>query len=242
MLDRVTFTGADDRTDPQALCDISREFPIVEWGILFSRAHAGSPRYPSMTWLDRFMRVVIKNPQMRISAHLCGAYVREFAMHGDYRWVLEIEHSHLFQRVQLNFHAEFHRIVPGFGSMLHRMPSTQFILQCDGVNDRTVAAYAEARVVVPLFDTSGGAGILPREWPVHWPHVYCGYAGGLGPHNIATEFPKIDLQSPGSPYWIDMERRVRSVDDLDFELDKVREVLQKIDLTKAGAVAQPTQP
>ena len=39
-LTKVTLTGADDFTDPKRLIEISREYPFVEWGILFSLKHS----------------------------------------------------------------------------------------------------------------------------------------------------------------------------------------------------------
>lgn len=51
-----------------------------------------------------------------------------------------------------------------------------------------------------------------------------GYAGGLGPENINEQLYRISSVAKG-PIWIDMETRVRSQYDLDF--DKVTDVLQK---------------
>jgi hypothetical protein len=91
-----------------------------------------------------------------------------------------------------------------------------------------------------------GAGILPREWPkpiyldVHpgddgcgvQQHRYHGYAGGLGPDNLAEQIPLILAAAAGNEHtaegriWIDMETRVRSSDDRTFDLAKVRRCLE----------------
>jgi hypothetical protein len=57
-----------------------------------------------------------------------------------------------------------------------------------------------------LFDTSGGAGVLPQEWPVPAKDFWCGYAGGLGPFNVIEQVRKIETVC-AKPFWIDMERR-----------------------------------
>jgi phosphoribosylanthranilate isomerase len=101
-----------------------------------------------------------------------------------------------------------------------------FIYQCDGVNDRWIR---ELEFGSPLFDTSGGAGVLPNRWPGAWPGRYCGYAGGLGPDNVVEQLTRIRIAAnEGERFWIDMERRVRSDDDEQFDLDKVRTVLEAV--------------
>lgn len=37
ILRHITFTGVDAKTDINALYQIQKEFPIVEWGILVSK-------------------------------------------------------------------------------------------------------------------------------------------------------------------------------------------------------------
>lgn len=230
-LDRVTFTGADDSVNPEDLVAISMEYPIVEWGILFSPRHQGQYRYPSPYWLKRFFDVMRDHPDIRLSAHLCGGFVRDLVLNCRFSWAKQ--HTALiFQRVQLNFHGEYHRMHDDFPNTIHHMPNTQFILQCDRVNDKTAEALAIGGIAVPLFDTSGGAGIVPERWPQAWTGVYCGYAGGLGPETIAHELPAIAAAVSAAraeqPFWIDMERRVRSADDSRFDLEKVRAVLQNV--------------
>jgi phosphoribosylanthranilate isomerase len=137
----------------------------------------------------------------------------------------------MFARVQLNFHTEPHGILAGLDKVLEAGDQGKaFILQCDGVHDEAV--YEQGRrhpgVVSPLFDLSGGAGVLPVEWPPAWSGVRCGYAGGLGPANVAEQLARIERAAPGASFWIDMERRVRSEDDSQFDLKKVRKVLEQI--------------
>ena len=224
FLDRITFTGADDSTDPKALVELSEEFPIIEWGILFSKTKQGGYRFPSYKWMNSLFEVV--TPQMRLSAHLCGRWVREAVLEGVFSWADEFLDYDRFQRVQLNFHGEFHRAHPRLREIL-KDPRFQFILQCDGVNDETARRLAADGLAVPLFDTSGGAGILPRSgWPAAWPGVYCGYAGGLGPDTVGAQVETISRIVGEAPFWIDMERRVRSEDDSVFDLEKVRAVLE----------------
>lgn len=235
QIDRVTFTGADDSIDPAVLASISQQYPYVEWGILFSPKHQGSPRYPSDGWLDGLLDVAQGTRALfKLSAHLCGGWVREL-MSGqctEQRFRFRAEYSDLwpfFQRVQLNFHAERQRIAPGLVSTLVDAQRS-FIMQCDGENDVMVREFArQTRMVSPLFDTSGGAGIVPHHWPKPWPGVYCGYAGGMGPENVHGVIKDIEAVAGNATIWIDMERRVRSEDDRLFDITKVLSVLEQVE-------------
>lgn len=227
-LTRVTFTGADESVDPTDLIPISIKYPWVEWGILFSEKHQGLPRYPGKPWLDKLHHTAATYSAVHLCAHLCGSLVRDLVQKLDFRFFSQDPMIN-FQRVQLNFHGEPHSIHVGLNHKLSMMPSTQFIMQVDGTNDDAVKKLAEMQgPVVPLFDLSGGAGIVPEFWPQAWSHIYCGYAGGLGPDNVLDELKRMDLPSMDQPIWIDMERRVRSEDDSRFDLEKVVQVCEQV--------------
>lgn len=222
-LDRVTITGADDSIHPSALISLSQEFPFVEWGILFSGSQTGNPRFPSPEWVRGLP------PGLQYAAHLCGRYVRDLVLEAHFTW-WEGRPGNFFDRIQLNFHGQFHRQHRNFLGEATLRADAQFILQCDGVNDdavRDLCRQAPERFV-PLFDTSGGAGRLPTSWPEIWPDQYCGYAGGLGPDNVIEQLKMIEAKTNGRRFWIDMERRVRTPDDRGFDLRKVYEVLAQV--------------
>jgi hypothetical protein len=245
-LDRVTITGADESVSPRSLLDLSAEFPFVEWGILVSSSHTGfgehSPRFPSQVWIDRLLDACGPSgayPAPALSLHVCGKWVRDLLM-GNISVPSRLGERQAFQRVQLNFHAE--RVTcnprPFFNALLAMGPR-QYIFQIDGAdgNKHLESLYAlndsdHSIDAVPLFDTSGGAGVLPRQWPrpqymsTDRDFIYHGYAGGLGPDTLPDELPKIDAASAGARIWIDMERRVRSDDDEQFDLVKVRRCLE----------------
>lgn len=241
ILDRVTITGADDSIDPDELIPLARDFPFVEWGILFSGARLGIPRYPSRSWIAALAKIVWQVP-MQLSAHLCGAWVRDFVLKATFTWKEEYKvYEMLFDRVQLNFHGQFHQKTTGFDTFLldhspraenqglRAQAGKRFIFQCDGPNDKTVEEIQPwlTESVFPLFDGSGGTGKAPKVWPKAWPGVYCGYAGGLGPDILTTQLKLIEEAAGPERIWIDMESGVRSEDDRKFDVAKVRAVLEK---------------
>lgn len=223
ILDRVTITGADDSIDPNELADLSAEFPFVEWGILFSQRSVGRTRFPTLQWVEELCE---NDATLNLSAHLCGRWMRDTLAGRNEWWHALGSLTQKFQRVQLNFHAE--KQSAHLGDFLREQAkAASFIFQCDGVNDAWVKELVAEGFGAPLFDTSGGAGKLPTEWPAAWPGVYCGYAGGLGPDNLVKELSRIEAQAGDARVWVDMERKVRSHDDSQFKLDSVYSVLRQ---------------
>ena len=97
----------------------------------------------------------------------------------------------------------------------------------DGVNEKIFYSL-DAKwgiAAFPLFDQSGGTGLLPGEWPKQPPNQYCGYAGGLSPDNLQQEMEKISKVATGT-IWIDAETLLRSENDKVFDLEKVRRFLE----------------
>jgi hypothetical protein len=233
-LDRVTITGPDDSIRPEDLIGLTKEFPFVEWGILHSASNRGNNRFPSHKWMCDLQDLAGKE-HLPLSLHLCGRYVRELLFGGIPESVLTF--LPMFRRVQLNFHAERNECHPkSFFEALKKISEGQreFIFQLDGAlgNQHMDAVRAIGELnTFGLFDVSGGAGILPTEWPspIYYRDMrpdYHGYAGGLGPDNLAEQMPLIGKAAKGCRFWIDMETRVRSDNDRQFDLAKVRKCLE----------------
>lgn len=231
ILNRVTITGADDSIRPEELIAVSRRFPWVEWGILFSDSNQGNfvdggrdavPRYPTLAWLKELMDL---NPQIHLSAHLCGKYVKDVCG-GNWSWMEKNPGvESLFGRIQLNFadmsvnHVEQMRTA--LADM--RIAGKQIIFGCKNAVHTIRQNFMDMNVA-PLFDASGGKGLL-GEWPVH-PGFYCGYAGGLAPDNLREQLGILSNVVGGNIVWIDVESKVRSPDDAIFDMKKVERFLK----------------
>lgn len=216
-LSKVTVTGADDSVTPESLGAISQIYPFVEWGILVSsNGHPHSrPRFPSAKWIAELMDMHERG-DLNLSVHLCGAWVRA-ACRGVWEWSVQEGWSigrllAMAQRVQLNFHSYKHRVVmPAFAEKLSSMSSNEFILQCDGVNDGLIReVHDAARNTAVLHDRSGGAGVVPKEWPKLIKGAANGYAGGLSAENVADELREIEDVVGDETIWIDAETHLRS--------------------------------
>lgn len=225
----VTVTGADDSVQPEELISVAKEYPFVEFGILLSMKQQGNKRFPSRDWLEKLYALFLRN-ELVLSGHLCGSWVRDLCLgkpsffdEFGYKWVM-------FERLQLNFHAEPHPINDkAFGGLIrHCLEAKPLIFQMDGVNEG-IFHFMEERwgnsKIYQLFDTSGGCGQLPDRWPKQ-SNGYCGYAGGLSPGNVQNELRVISEVASG-PIWIDAETLLRSEDDKLFDLKKVRQFLEE---------------
>jgi hypothetical protein len=63
-----------------------------------------------------------------------------------------------------------------------------------------------------LVDASGGRGVSPISWDRPNTRKPVGYAGGLGPNNLAKELPRIAAVAR-DPWWVDMEGKLRDESD-----------------------------
>lgn len=237
-LDRVTLTGADDSVSPSALLEISRQFPFVEWGVLFGGPIEGSVRFPSVKWVieDLLPAKVIAEQEggkMDLCAHLCGRFVMLLLQEGKH--FLDIA----FERSQINTHGiplDWYGNPSEIKDILNVVQGEwggQFIFQHDGENNEIVKQWVEAGLGVPLFDTSSGAGLTPSDleetWPTHFGEdKYCGYAGGLGPDNVVEQLELIESKVPeDGRIWIDMETKLFTKGK--FDLDKCVDVLSQVE-------------
>lgn len=220
-LERITVTGADNATDVAHLVEIAQEFPLVEFGVLFSRRSQGlAPRWPSLRWVEALAHEADRHG-IKLAAHLCGAYVRELVNERRPSWWVEIGSlSSVFHRVQINTHGVRHDL--GAGEFLDAIPPChQVILQHDGPNGPAVEALLSGRVVA-LFDLSHGAGRLPARWKAPVGEV-CGYAGGLSASNVDANLNAIARTAGDATVWIDAETRLRTLDDAELDLQEVHE-------------------
>lgn len=208
MLDRVTITGADDNTSIAEMRDLSAEFLFLE----LSAAMHDDFTYP-------------------ISMHVCGAWARGL-MDEVAGWGELPELANYVGRMQVNGQAT------DFKCQLPSWPSStlQLIFQYPRGHEAMTAARSRNYDAAILFDRSGGNGILPDAWPEPLPGIYCGYAGGLGPDNVAAEVGKIQ-RICSEPFWIDMEGRMRDEHDR-LDMGKVRRMLELCAPMAEAAIAK----
>jgi hypothetical protein len=242
------FCGADDSVDPNLLGIYSHLYPLVEFGVLFRPDKEGQPRYATTEWVQRLAQVASKSDgKMKLAAHFCGARVNEVLV-GDDSFLKRLP-SLGFKRVQINATAvngvDISRLggsVESFLTVVTKHPELEFILQKNAETQplwegllelESEAAGKEGYLpknVSMLLDESKGTGVLASSWPNPPEEYEIGYAGGIGPNNIAKVLEDIMEAGNGREIWIDMESSLRSKkNDIDvFDLEKCYEVISAV--------------
>ena len=222
MLEKLTFTGVDERTPIQELGEMVKEYPQVEFAALMGRENGvgGNPIFPPFTVLSRMGEI-----RANSALHLCGSYARSAL---SVEWDLfpdNLRLCHRFGRIQVNLHGDSYdpdRIEVTSEGIVRLAE----MVDCESVIVQHRADWDSVPVDHPkveyLFDLSEGAGVEAfGNWPVPPADRRVGYAGGIGPHNIDRAMAFVN-QHPGARMWLDMESQVRT--DCWFDLDKVRAV------------------
>lgn len=225
---------------------ISHAYPLTEFGILIRPDKERMPRYASTRWIKQLGETASSmqeagNP-MKLAAHLCGSRVNE-VLEGHGAEFLRYLIDSGFQRVQINATAvngvntsRLAESVLVLWNTIHEFPQLEFILQkneetkplWEGIEE--LLRKGSVSNVAVLLDESKGTGILSLSWPK--PSAFCktGYAGGIGPQNVATVLPEIANVAQGKTFWIDMESSLRSTKNGNdvFDLDKCYQVIDAV--------------
>ena len=218
----ITFTGVDSRTDLNALEEIQKEFPIAEFGVLTSYNWAeNGNRYLDPAEISKLM-----GRNLNLSLHICGSATRD-AMTGNWEKIDEFigDHLNIFKRCQLNVSGRKNN--PEFAWMPLIIGQEVIIQQHDKEHIdlflNSLKQYPHDKFFSVLLDASGGTG-LDTSIDVLSGNYKVGYAGGIGPDNVADKLSELLKQEGVGDFWIDMESKVRT-DDW-FDLDKVHRVLK----------------
>ena len=211
MIPQLTFTGVDEFTDMAAL---DKLLYGQEVGILVTDSPDGRNRYPSEAWIEQTIAEYKHHP---IALHICGVRARTKLLSGYYKsWAIDVK------RIQVNGVVtadDLHTICSLY-------PDQKIITQPGKPeNDPLVDLVVADNNHCLLIDGSGGRGISPPEWksPVATKNV--GFAGGLGPDTIVSEFLKIEKIAKEG-FWLDMEGNLRTEDK--FDISKVKKVLSNL--------------
>lgn len=200
----MTITGIDERTKLFDIVRLIEQYPWLEIGLLYTATPEGRNRYPSWYWLVDTASALAN----RCALHVCGRGARAKLFDGGL--VAVTQHA---ARIQINGAIE-PSALQGFCQVFRR----HALITQDTEHNRMLR-FVEMENHALLIDGSGGRGISPTAWsqPATWKDV--GFAGGLGPDNLATELPKIASVARGD-WWVDMETGVRTDDWFDIEKAK----------------------
>lgn len=219
-LKQITLTGVDAHTDINRLCEIQREYPIAEFGVLVSQNWAkNGNRYLSPDKIDD-----LRDKGLNLSCHACGKIARE-ALRGNWTPVQQLTNglAGIFNRCQLNIATadikdeKLYTDVP--------MGLKEVIIQQKDADHMEIWNKIQLHYNLSvILDASGGHGIDTPVVPYDLNDTKVGYAGGMNPENVGEKLDFLLKSDIVKDFWIDMETGVRT-DDW-FDLDKVAKVLE----------------
>lgn len=224
IIDKVTISGADDKIVADELCQLQEIYPFVEWGILVSEKRMGESRYPTAKWIKGLPY------RLSLSLHLCGNICRRFVDTANMDIVYDLNGEH-WDRIQLNVAfkdegVDYIKRLRKLAEVADQLENKAIIIPYNKVNKRIIDTWLGIAEIPDnihfLYDSSGGRGRVISE--IEKPLLnYTGYAGGIGPENIAETAQLITNSQWTDIVWIDMESGVRTLDE--FHLKKVESVL-----------------
>ena len=224
MLRYCTLTGIDETTDLATVWALAERYPFVEFGVLYSQSQQGQGRDPGTEWLRTLAGSLPASPaRPRFALHVCGTAAVDQLIAGI---GFAAELARPFDRIQVNFQSDRYPLA-AVRALLARHSRQEIITQHNEANATLWQSLADAPNHAVLFDTSGGRGIERSDWPAPLPGVRCGYAGGLGPDQLAAQRERIRVAAGEVPFWIDMEGKLRDSDDR-FDLARAQAVLSTV--------------
>lgn len=204
----ITCTGLDEQTDLDKVNLLA--IPGVEFAVLLSENPEGRNRYPSLHYI-KYVADILTD---RLAVHICGQTARKCLLSSDYDKLLEP-----VARIQVNGKVTTDELV----WITKHFPHHQIITQEAGTPQTYLDPNEMTENHMILVDASGGRGKSPDEWFAPKTIKKVGFAGGLGPDNLATEILRINEVSRNG-WWIDMESKLRNENDW-LSLEKCVQVI-----------------
>lgn len=206
----LTLTGIDAHT---RLLHLPSD---VELGILFTMNPKERNRYPDrkqIQYILQYLDFSRLSKQWKIALHVCGEAARRQLLAGEIGDILTG-----VSRIQVNGRVSAEQLQQICKRYPH--PRYEIITQHFDWNLPLLDVKASNHSI--LVDGSGGRGICPDEWMRPDTEKKVGFAGGLGPENLAEQLPLIHKVAVGE-YWVDMESKLRDENDW-FSTEKANAV------------------
>jgi hypothetical protein len=237
-LSYCSLTGVDETTPLVELAVVSDMYPYAEWGFLYSPKLQGTPgRYPSVARIQRAMKELPL--YVRVALHVCDTGVARL-LQDDYIVSTLIEQvGARGGRVQLNFDAARDEIPSDrLRQVLLERPDIAFITRRTDGSASVIEVLAGVANHAFLIDSSPTRGGSAQTWAAAPDSGLCGYAGGLGPDNLALQLPRIYEAAGKAEFWIALDNRLRDHHDR-FSMSLARKCLEIVSAEAAERMDFP---
>lgn len=238
----VTCSGTNETTNRYQLMNLLSIFPLAEIGVQVS-AEQCLQKPGRLPWLYALSTLVTQE-KLGINAalHVNNGWVADLGQGIVAPELLElmrlkgIDGKPFFQRIQLNFKIGREQTpdLMKLGNLITDFPQHRFVLSYNDSNKPLIEQlYERGREFDLLYDSSFGKGIAPSSRPAPvWPCVLQGYAGGIGPDNVALVLDEIYANWQKKPNYagvfVDAQRCLED-EDGHFDLRKCADYLRAVD-------------
>lgn len=236
-----TLTGIDEGTPLDALYEMARRHPYVEFGVLYNHTLQGHGPFPTMGWISRLVETTRERPGLNLSLHVCASSVYRLLNQAGH--VSEVAKD--FPRIRLNLHSSAYP-VKQVRELLDFYPDQTFITTHNHTSRDVWKALRAHRNHAVLLDTT----IADKDSGKHWVSPFypvsgadasvplCGFAGGLSPENIRDRLVLINHLVGASDFWVDIDARLRNEHD-QFDLSRAQRCLDAVELSMDAADCSP---
>ena len=247
----ITCSDPREFNDIHDIVALAKSSPRVEIAIQMhpSKASPGMPRFEwakelvKLAWSTQYHDFTIgkheyvRNP-VNLAIHINNEWAAQICNTGripnELHKILSVRYMAggmrpIIRRIQINIP---HSAVNSASSidmarMMHANPDYKFIVQYNAKTaDLVNRLHRIGANFSPLFDASGGNGILPDAWqkPVFDTGAQ-GYSGGMSPENVADNLTKISAVVPANrDIWIDAEGKLKT--DNKFDIARASQYIQ----------------
>ena len=238
----VTCSGTNETTNRYQLMNLLSIFPLAEIGVQVS-AEQCLQKPGRLPWLYALSTLVTQE-KLGINAalHVNNGWVADLGQGIIAPELLElmkltgIDGKPFFQRIQLNFKVGREKTpdLIALSRLMADFPQHRFILSYNDSNKSVIEQlYERGREFDLLYDGSFGKGISPDSRPAPvWPCVLQGYAGGIGPDNVAQVLDEIYASWQKKPNYagvfVDAQRRLED-ENGHLDLRKCADYLRAVD-------------
>lgn len=227
----ITFTGVTEEEQELDLLRLAKDYPNIEYGVLYSEKEQGKGRYADLNFIAPFGRFC-KSHGINSSLHICGkrSLVRLITSPHHFANFLRAG----YKRLQINFNAteqDHAKLLASIRTLLSSFPNHQIITQHNDNNQTIWYKLFDYPNYQILWDSSCGTGKAAGEAKV-LPDMQGrqGYAGGINSKNVSGLVSHLRTLVPKDYFWIDMESSLRTNDDM-FDIHEARRVCENVHRT-----------
>lgn len=233
------ITCSDPREDipVENILRLSQVAPNIEIAI---QAHPSKMSFdmPRQKWFSKLLKESLSMPvPPNLALHvnldwcdkICQGYLAPELI--EIFCLLRDDGTPVVRRWQINIHGSKTKKIntANIASLLANNPDREFIFQYGASEynrihrlDKTGAKFSV------LYDTSGGAGKLTKNWrmPLFENHPQ-GYAGGLSPENVSENLDKIaKVAGNRTDIWIDAEGKLKTPGTKTFDINRANQYIK----------------